>query len=165
MLLFFFVLVTMFIAIIAESFKTVRADLNKQSNEHEMVEFIFDKLKQWSGYNEFMAEVRRKQGISPNKPLDEKAEKELLEAQLAQFPDSIDRFLDYISQSYFQKDPGGGMFSETGASGKDSLKAMIQAGSNGKMPALAVGKYPKPIPSPIPVRSNAALRKDLPHVD
>ncbi|XP_048575324.1 polycystic kidney disease protein 1-like 2 [Nematostella vectensis] len=43
------VLINMFLSIIIDSFHVVRRDLDKQSNEHEIVDFILDRFKLWAG--------------------------------------------------------------------------------------------------------------------
>ena len=45
----YYILVNMFLTILNESFAAVRHDIDKQSNEHEMVAFVIDRFKKWSG--------------------------------------------------------------------------------------------------------------------
>lgn len=44
-----FILLNMLLSIIIESFSTVKNDASKQSNEHEIVDFILNRFKEWSG--------------------------------------------------------------------------------------------------------------------
>ncbi|KAL9957104.1 hypothetical protein ACROYT_G038703 [Oculina patagonica] len=44
-----FVLINMFLSIVVDSFKVVKRDNDKQSNEYEIVDFIIERFKLWSG--------------------------------------------------------------------------------------------------------------------
>ncbi|ESN95042.1 hypothetical protein HELRODRAFT_87363 [Helobdella robusta] len=63
MIIVFFILLTMFVGIILDGFAAVRDDINKQSNEHEMVDFIVGRLRQWTGANKYFG-IRKKVGLS-----------------------------------------------------------------------------------------------------
>ena len=62
MVVVFFILLTMFVTIINEAFAAVRDDIHKQSNEHEMVEFVIGRFKQWTGINSLVAGFGRGKG-------------------------------------------------------------------------------------------------------
>jgi hypothetical protein len=49
MFVVFFCLLTMFVAIINEAFAAVCDDMSKQSNDYEIIDFILDRFKQWTG--------------------------------------------------------------------------------------------------------------------
>lgn len=49
MFVVFFCLLTMFVTIINEAFAAVCDDISKQSNEYEMIDFIVDRFKSWTG--------------------------------------------------------------------------------------------------------------------
>jgi len=49
MLVVFFVLLSMFITIVTEAFAAVCDDASKQSNDYEMVDFMIDRFKRWTG--------------------------------------------------------------------------------------------------------------------
>lgn len=44
-----FVLINMFLSIVVDSFRVVKHDNDKQSNEYEIVDFIIERFKLWSG--------------------------------------------------------------------------------------------------------------------
>lgn len=44
-----FVLINMFLSIVVDSFRVVKNDNDKQSNEYEIVDFIIERFKLWSG--------------------------------------------------------------------------------------------------------------------
>ncbi|CAF4044663.1 unnamed protein product, partial [Rotaria sp. Silwood2] len=44
-----FICMNMFISIISDSFRVVRHNISLQSSEHEIVDFIFNQLKKWTG--------------------------------------------------------------------------------------------------------------------
>jgi len=75
-----------------QAFSAVRQDIAKQSNEHEMIDFIVDKFKSWTGIGQLMAAVKKKgrSGVA-NDPMVRVEEKQRLEAQLDLFPE---RFID-----------------------------------------------------------------------
>jgi polycystin 1L2 len=152
MVVVFFIMLTMFVVIVEEAFTAVRDDISKQSNEHEMVEFIMRKFQQWSGISHLVAAMRRKKGGGD--PFAGMSEKERLEAKLDQFPESMNRFLDYVHHAYIQKETFGSLFADqpgTGAPSKDSMKAMMQAGAGAKGgPRPSGGKQYRPPGSPQP---------------
>lgn len=49
MVVVFFILLAMFVTIITEAFAAVCDDASKQSNEYEMVDFMIDRFKHWTG--------------------------------------------------------------------------------------------------------------------
>ena len=48
-----FVIVNMFVSILNETFGAVRADINKQSNDYEIVDFMLKNLRNWVGKKPF----------------------------------------------------------------------------------------------------------------
>ena len=48
-LIMVFALMNMFVTIINETFSAIKENLAKQSNEHELLEFIWDRFQAWSG--------------------------------------------------------------------------------------------------------------------
>jgi len=142
MIVVFFILLTMFVTIIIEAFSAVRDDISKQSNEHEMVDFIIMKFKQWTGINQLMAAIKKQRAMSGGEPnsLDRMTEKERLEAQLMQFPQRMDVFLDRISHSYFQKEAFENILFDNAATNKNSLKTLMQTGGKEKTPSSSYSK-------------------------
>lgn len=53
MVIVFFILLTMFVGIITEAFSAVNDDIKKQSNDYEMVDFIVEKIKDWTGLSRY----------------------------------------------------------------------------------------------------------------
>lgn len=56
------ILLNMFVTILNESIAAVKSDVSKQSNEHEIVAFIWCRFKDWVGidFDKIFAEVKRK---------------------------------------------------------------------------------------------------------
>ena len=75
----------MFLTILNESFAAVRADIAKQSNEHEMVEFIIQRFRQWTGLNSL---------LGGNKKMEE-LKKPTVEEQMEAFPEKVCNFMRY----------------------------------------------------------------------
>lgn len=44
-----FILANMFVTILEETFGAVRDDIQKQSNDYEIVDFMLSRFKQWTG--------------------------------------------------------------------------------------------------------------------
>jgi lipoate-protein ligase A len=47
-----FIVVNMFVSILNETFATVREDLSKQPNEHEIISFMISRFKKFTGIGE-----------------------------------------------------------------------------------------------------------------
>ncbi|KAK3091662.1 hypothetical protein FSP39_021645 [Pinctada imbricata] len=60
-----FILLNIFVTILNESISTVKDDVSKQTNEYELVAFIWQKLKDWSGLDldRIVQDVKRKYDI------------------------------------------------------------------------------------------------------
>ena len=54
------VLVNFFITIIIDSYEQVREDLSKQPNEHEIVDFIVDRFKTYTGMKSAAGDKKKK---------------------------------------------------------------------------------------------------------
>jgi polycystin 1L2 len=111
----FFILLTMFVTIINEAFAAVQNDLSKQSNEHELVDFIVDRFVKWSG----LTKVAKKLSEIGNKKRPESVKEqdfhsiELLES----FNQRIERFVECVNEIIVSTDEDNGG-TEPGAAGK-----------------------------------------------
>ena len=45
-----FVIVNMFVSILNETFGAVRADINKQSNDYEIIDFMISRFRRFTGF-------------------------------------------------------------------------------------------------------------------
>lgn len=134
MIVVFFILLTMFVTIINEAFAAVRDDIRKQSNEHEMVDFLVERFRQWTGIDTLvgggskgkrLAKLNNAKGLSHDP--------KVIEAQINNLPERLDRFLDCISQVYFQQDSLDSILTGHNGSGKKPVKdTNIQAALYGK---------------------------------
>ncbi|XP_013386314.1 uncharacterized protein LOC106155845 [Lingula anatina] len=117
----FVVLVTwitlnMLLSILNESFTAVKNDLSKQPNEHEMVDFIVNRFKTWTGLGTPSPSL-------PSAPTPDKLNNELQDGSekdaldVSHFPEKVDKFLNSIGRVYFD------LYT---ASGKDAFKKMLK---------------------------------------
>ncbi|XP_033750161.1 uncharacterized protein LOC117334568 isoform X2 [Pecten maximus] len=106
-----FIVVNMFLSILNETFSAVRNDLNKQNNDYEIVQFMLERFKLWTG----IGKVDR----STLKPEDvRKAKQESMAGKIDEFPDRIDRLLNSISNVYMEKDRIDSIFEMNARGGK-----------------------------------------------
>ncbi|XP_062619009.1 polycystin-1-related protein-like [Saccostrea cucullata] len=90
------VLLNVFVTILNESISAVKSDVSKQSNEHEIVAFIWGRFKDWVGvdFDKFFAEVRRKYMLGSGKAkTKEKAED--IEAKLRDISKRLEQLGKY----------------------------------------------------------------------
>lgn len=94
-----FVMLNMFLAILNDAFERVRADVELQSNEHEMVDFIMRRFLVWTGMNQssvgrklFKTEITENEYVEP----DARA----LSQQISTFPDKVTQLISYIDKVY-----------------------------------------------------------------
>lgn len=95
-----FILINMFLTIINESFASVREDVSKQMNDHEMVDFIIRRLKLWTGlgtvkHDDFTGGKGAQVGQDEFGKMDSVNQKNITE-----FPEKIDKLLAYVSKVY-----------------------------------------------------------------
>ncbi|GAB1597495.1 polycystic kidney disease protein 1-like 2 [Argonauta hians] len=117
-----YVLVNMFISILNEAFASVKEDIKKQNNEHEIVNFMVGRFKLWTGigmpgtvYPEELNGKKSKSGILDS-----------LDGQIEQFPDKVDQLLNTISHVYMENDTLEAFFNNRNETGKRTLKMMKQ---------------------------------------
>ncbi|CAF0957173.1 unnamed protein product, partial [Didymodactylos carnosus] len=90
-----FICMNMFISIINEYFKRVRNDLSKQNNEYEMIAFMINKFKKWSGIG------RSKQIAQLHiNPFD--GTRVHYRDQISYFPEKIDELLIALNRIYIE---------------------------------------------------------------
>lgn len=78
------ILLNMFVTILNESIAAVKSDVSKQSNEHEIVAFIWCRFKDWVGidFDKIFAEVKRKYMLDGNNGSKDKEKTEDIEERL-----------------------------------------------------------------------------------
>ncbi|ELU06540.1 hypothetical protein CAPTEDRAFT_185815 [Capitella teleta] len=132
----YYILINMFLTILSEAFSAVRADVNKQSNEYEMVDFIFKRFMQWTGFGNILG-GQKKKGDK-----DGEGEKVDFDHQIDQFPETVDRLMNCISKVYFdyeQFEKFYLMASGKSPQNKEAMKVLLKKDGKG---ALDGGKEP-----------------------
>ncbi len=137
----YYILINMFLTILNESFAAVRRDIEKQSNEYEMVEFISKRFAQWTGLSGLFGKKKDDDDLD-----DKKKKKKGKENQIDQFPETMERFMDCISKVYFDQDTFEALFySAHKGKDKDTMKAMMKTGKGrGGDPSGATGSSGMP---------------------
>lgn len=87
----------MFISILTETFSMVRRDTSKQSNDHEMVDFIIERFKIWSGIG-MSKTTRDLNNKTPSSSMSSTSAK----YQVRCLPVKVDQLLNSISRAYLQ---------------------------------------------------------------
>ncbi|XP_022109894.1 polycystic kidney disease protein 1-like 2 [Acanthaster planci] len=109
-----YILINMFLTIINEAFKIVNADISKQSNEYEMVDFMIRRLKLWTGLGKPPAipgDRRPGEGDEDGGP---KKEQDLMD----EFPEKVDQLLNSIAKIYFNHESFDEVIRGMGQNGK-----------------------------------------------
>lgn len=115
-----FILINMFLSILNETFATVREDLDKQSNDYEIVDFMVGRFKTWTGIG--ASSVSPEDMSKKPKPGDS----DNPEGQIENFPDKVDKLLNSISQVYMEKDTLEAFFDDRNEAGKMALKKIFK---------------------------------------
>ncbi|XP_041364433.1 uncharacterized protein LOC121379847 [Gigantopelta aegis] len=92
-----FIVVNMFLSILNETFADVRADLTKMSNDYEILSFMLNRFKMWTGL--WDAPEAKKIRIRRRKS---RAYCSKTALAIEEFPDRIDRLLNSISNVYME---------------------------------------------------------------
>ncbi|XP_071105701.1 polycystin-1-like [Haliotis cracherodii] len=108
-----FILVNMFLSILNETFASVRVDINKQNNDYEIVSFMVNRFKKWTGLGT-VANAPPTNATDVAKP-----------PTVEEFPDRIDRLLNSISNVYMD-DNIGALLESKGESKKMAMKNMMR---------------------------------------
>lgn len=143
-----FVLVNMFMSILNESFSVVRADLAKQNNDHEIVNFMVSRFKLWTGFGSVNKDHKtdilnnQKNVNGPNSNV---------YGQIDNFPDRIDRLLSSITTVYGDKDNIDFLLDPKSDSSKLAMKNLLKSNAEGR------GKAPF---NGIPQRNQAYMGDD-----
>nr|XP_002732126.1 PREDICTED: polycystic kidney disease protein 1-like 2-like [Saccoglossus kowalevskii] len=105
-----FILINMFLTILNESFGDVMRDLAKQSNEFEMVDFMLNRFKLWTGVG--MPKPKPQSPLVPNNKVNTKCKS--LEETIESFPDKVDQLLESVTKMYFNpSDPSFDTYANT----------------------------------------------------
>ncbi|XP_059152868.1 uncharacterized protein LOC131938745 [Physella acuta] len=106
----------MFVSILTDSFSAVRRDVQSQTNDYEIVDFMIGRLKKWTGLG-----TQPSTTIDPNvnKTLDGYANDdeeddedkfdEAINPNMAMFPSRIDKLLNSLSAIYQENDSLAGL--------------------------------------------------------
>jgi polycystin 1L2 len=138
----FCILVNMFVIILNKSFAQVRADISKQSNEYEIVNFMVDSFLKWSGLGSTLQSLGLMKRPEPaaNTEVDEEAEVQRLShnalQHIEQFPGRLDRLLDTVCKMYFNIDH----FDDCFPQGQDSKEMMKKLTAESKQNTMTRGK-------------------------
>nr|KAG5709464.1 hypothetical protein BaRGS_023146 [Batillaria attramentaria] len=130
-----FVIVNMFVSILNETFASVRNDINKQSNDYEIVSFMLSRFKRFTGMG----------GTQPTTLSPEELQKQEREKQYAtgneterscvdDFPDRIDRLLHSISNVYMDQDGMAAMLDKKGYQASGGKGGYHASGGKGGYP-------------------------------
>ncbi|XP_022101807.1 uncharacterized protein LOC110985237 [Acanthaster planci] len=90
-----FVMINVFLTIIIGAFKTVKEDIENQSNEYEMVDFILSRFKSFTGIG---GKKRKEDELLPNLDV-EKYEEDIAKS----LPNKVDQLLNRIAYVYFDQ--------------------------------------------------------------
>jgi len=77
----------------------------------------------------------------------------------------MDRFLDYVSNSYFNKDAFDAILTDGSHDKKNAMRAMMNAGSKSKEPAYATTAVDRPLASTVPQRTPGPVKRELTDVN
>lgn len=175
-----FVMLNMFLAILNDAFEKVRADVELQSNEHEIVDFIMRRFLVWTGMNQssvgrklFKTEITENEYVEQ----DERA----LSEQISTFPSKVTQLISYIDKVYMpgqlpaelrrQRDKvpppappkERRTFEADGASGIEAVRPVTPAPA---APMRNPQRHPKPQSRPpASLGSGASVRSEMPPVD
>ncbi|CAH1793770.1 unnamed protein product [Owenia fusiformis] len=123
----YLILINMFVTILNESFSVVKSDIDKQSNEYEMVDFIMQRFKGWTGFG------GEENGKKPTKGQDEKdlagGVSPAYQKEIDNFPDKVERLLNCISKVYFDQDRFDQIFLDSrnmNMTSKEALKELMK---------------------------------------
>ncbi|XP_059156486.1 polycystin-1-like protein 2 [Physella acuta] len=92
-----FIIVNIFVSILNETFSAVREDVSKQGNEFEIVDFMLQRFKKWTGIggSADQSEASPEQNGETNETKGEKSRD-----HIDDFPDRIEKLLKSISHVY-----------------------------------------------------------------
>jgi hypothetical protein len=122
----YYILINMFLTILNDSFACVRRDIELQSNEHEMVDFIVKRFSQWTGIGGAKAGKKSVKDEFAPKYVDD-ANQVPLEEQIDNFPERVDRLMDTISKVFLDQNTFESMFMNSNkARSKEAMKMMMK---------------------------------------
>ena len=85
-----FVMINVFLTIIIGAFQTIKGDIAKQSNDYEIVDFILNRFKSWTG----TGSKKKEDNLLPN--LD-------MKDITSSLPDKVDQLMNHIARVYFDQ--------------------------------------------------------------
>ncbi|XP_060063521.1 uncharacterized protein LOC132543982 [Ylistrum balloti] len=106
-----FIVVNMFLSILNETFSAVRSDIDKQNNDYEIVQFMLERFKLWTGIGTVDKNTLKPDDVR-------KIKEESMAGKIDEFPDRIDRLLNSISNVYMEKDRIDSIFEMNARGGK-----------------------------------------------
>ncbi|VDL51389.1 unnamed protein product [Hymenolepis diminuta] len=98
-----FIMLSMFVAILTDSFEIVRKDPALQSHDHEMVDFMVASFITWSGLNRFKwgKQILDSYFAEVNEQMYKDDEEQECENIIAEFNETADRFVGCVKRAYF----------------------------------------------------------------
>jgi hypothetical protein len=127
-----FIVVNMLLSILNETFGAVRSDIAKQNNEYEIVDFMMNRFKLWTGLG-----TADKGVLSP----EDVRGGNTIEGKIDMFPDRIDQLLSSLSHIYNKEERLDALFEMNAA------KRMHLKESFGKIPPPKSQKYQDMLPT------------------
>lgn len=127
-----FIVVNMLLSILNETFGAVRSDIAKQNNEYEIVDFMMNRFKLWTGLG-----AADKAVLSP----EDLRGYNSVEGKIELFPDRIDQLLSSLSHIYNKEERLDALF-EMNAAKRMELKS-----SFGKIPPPKSHRYQDMLPT------------------
>ncbi|KAH9492781.1 hypothetical protein Btru_024701 [Bulinus truncatus] len=105
-----FILLNMFVSILTDTFSAVREDVQKQSNEYEIVDFMLGRLKKWTGLGSSPITIDPNVnknldascdfGNKGDETEDDPCSSEPVNSNMTLFPSRIDRLLQSLATIY-----------------------------------------------------------------
>ena len=145
------IVINMFISILCEWFTIVKNDMDKQTNDFEMVDFIFGRFKTWAGMGKPVTDDDLN-----NTKLNIEGTSPPFEVQIDNFPHKVDKLLNSISKVYFDNDNIDALFDPSKMSGnKDLYKNLLK--NNSLMDKNTAKRVPA---GPLPEVEETDLKKN-----
>ncbi|XP_074649181.1 polycystin-1-like [Tubulanus polymorphus] len=122
-----FIMISMFLTILNDTFTRVKNDLSLQANDHEMVAFMMTRLRMWTGLSGAKPTVNPSDDELNNKKGATAGVSPAFEMEIDNFPEKVEKLLEYISKVYFDHDKIDAILDpgKSGAS-KDMMKNIMK---------------------------------------
>ncbi|GFO38752.1 polycystic kidney disease protein 1-like 2 [Plakobranchus ocellatus] len=127
-----FIIVNMFVSILNETFTVVREDVKKQGNDYEVVDFMLQRFKKWTGIGKAVVDDPTTE--DPHAPRPGRSD------NVEDFPDRIERLLQSISTVYMDNDNLTQLYQKKQYDSRNAKDMLRQGGAPSQMGgARAIG--------------------------